>query len=169
MATVALCLLSQQILFAPLLDQNPNRMCWNTYWYLKQLECQFIAGPTDGGTALNITSSIVRGRLRQAPTTVDPSSAMTQQPLRNCIVAYSRNSRSRCPVVQGGKHFARVSSHTKSLDKWSSTLWWRFSGTTWMQMFPNCDLKVQNCPKWHKNEKMSLNQSAGRRLTVTVR
>jgi hypothetical protein len=130
-------------------SETPNTMCWNTYWYLKQSECQFIPGPTDGGTEFNITSSLVRGRLRQAPTTVDPSSAMTQQPLRNCVVAYSRNSRSLFPVVHGGKQCARGSSRRKIFVTWSSTSWWRFSGTTWSEMFPNCDLKVQNYPKQH--------------------
>ena len=39
------------------LSETPNRTCWNTYWYWKQIECQFIPGPTDGGTEFNITSS----------------------------------------------------------------------------------------------------------------
>ena len=169
MATVALYLLSQQNFVRPTpCLRRPIECVGNTYWYLKQLECQFIPGPIDGGTEFNITSSLVRGRLRQAPTTVDPSSAMTQQPLRNCIVAYSRNSRSLCPVVQGGKHIARGSSRRKILVTWSSTSWWRFSGTTWREMFPECDLKVQNCPKRHTSENMSRRHSAGRRLTVTV-
>ena len=114
MATVALCLLSQQTSVCP---KTPNTTRCNTYWYLEQLECQFIPGPTDGGTELSITSSLVRGRLRQAPTTVDPSSAMTEQPRRNCIVVYSRNSRSLFPVVQGGKHCTRAPSRRKILVK----------------------------------------------------
>ena len=169
MATVTLCLMSQQISVCPnSLSETPNRMSWNTYWYLKQLQCQFIPGPTDGGTELNITWSLVRGQLRQAPTMVDPSSAMTQQPLRNCKVAYSRNSRSLCPVVQGGKHCTSDPSRRKILVTWSSTSWWRFSGTMCREMFANCDLKVQNCPKQHTNENMSHHHSAGRHLTVTV-
>jgi hypothetical protein len=106
-------LVSTNPYFPHSLSQTPNRMCWNTYWYLKQSECQFIPGPTDGGTEFNITTSLVRGRLRHAPTTVDPSSATKQQPLRNCIVAYSRNSRSLCPVVHGGKQCARGLSRRK--------------------------------------------------------
>jgi len=124
-------------------------MCWYTYWYLKQLKCQFILRPTDGGTELDITSSLVGCRLRQAPTTVDPSSAMTRQPLRNCIVAYSQNSCCLCPVVQGGKHCARGSSCRMILVTSSSTPCWRFSGMTWREMFPNWNLKVRNCPKRH--------------------
>jgi len=143
-------------------------MSWNTYWYLKQLECQFIPGPRDGGTELSITSSLVRGQLRQALTTVDPSSAITQQPLCKCLVAYSRNSCCLCPVVQGGKHCMRARSRRKILVTWSSTSWRRFSGTTWREMFPNCDPKAHNCPKRHKNDNMSHCHSAGWHLTVTT-
>ena len=93
MAAVALCLLSQQTSVVPSpLSETPNGMSWNTQFYSLQLESQFLPGPTDGDTELNITWSLVRGRLRQAPTKVDPSSAMTQQPLRNCTVAYSRKN-----------------------------------------------------------------------------
>ena len=93
------------------LSETPNRTCWNTYWYWKQIECQFIPGPTDGGTEFNITSPLVRGRLRQAPTTVDPSSAMTQQPLRNSIVAYSRNSSSLSALWCKAGNNVRVVRH----------------------------------------------------------
>jgi len=127
-------------------SETANRICWNTYWYLTQLECHFIPGPTDGGTEFNITSSLVRGRLRQAPRTADPSSAMKQQPQRNCKVTYSRNSRLFCLVVHGEKHCARDSWLTTIFVTWSSTSWWRFSVTTRSGVFPNCDPKVQNCP-----------------------
>jgi hypothetical protein len=56
-------LVTTNFCFPHSLSETHNTMCWNTYWYLKQSECQFIPGPIYGGTVFNITSSLVMGQL----------------------------------------------------------------------------------------------------------